>query len=184
MRSLALVGFIWLVGCELDEETKVTPPDVHSDCTPQDVPEDVEHLSDPSQLELEWDYVWDEGYGVVSHPAIGQLTDDNGDGQVDGADVPDVVFTTLDHTLVALHGDGSGVIFEKEGYYANSSVSIGDVDGDGHNDIVAPLWDVELGAGVAALDATGERKWTHSMFAQEGRTVIADLEGDGIHAGD
>ena len=61
----------------------------------------------------EWTGLMNAKMLVRSAPVWGQLTDDNGDGRIDDADTLDVVFTSV-HTnaVVALHGDGSGPIFE------------------------------------------------------------------------
>ena len=43
---------------------------------------------------------------VIVMPAVGNLTDDNGDGLINDLDRPDIVYTTWNENhLVALHGD-------------------------------------------------------------------------------
>ncbi|MEZ4234974.1 MAG: hypothetical protein R3F59_02175 [Myxococcota bacterium] len=49
-------------------------------------------IQDPWNVALEWSF--EAGGGIVVSPVTGQLTDDNGDGQIDELDIPDVAFTS------------------------------------------------------------------------------------------
>ena len=163
MRSLVIFSLVFATGCDILE--KLNCPGGK-----------VESLYAPFAFDQEWDYLA-EAYGVVIQPAIGQLTDDNGDGLIDVADTPDIVFTTyFGDTLVALHGDGSGVLFEKDGYWGRTGGAIGDVDGDGEPDIVAGTTEYDL----AVLDARGDVRWTAPQpFFLETEVLITDLDADG-----
>jgi len=135
-------------------------------------------MEDPWDVGIEWQYTVSEGRGVVVMPAVGNLTDDNGDGKINGLDNPDIVFTTWDQDhLVALHGDGSGVIWEKPGYAGTAGVAIADVDLDGEPDIITATPARE----IVAVDVHGEAKWTSERFSWQTfpQPTVADLEGDG-----
>jgi hypothetical protein len=91
-----------------------------------------------------WEY--DE---ILMVPVVGQLTDDNGDGEIDADDVPDIVVLTDDGgeegsthgVLRRIPGDGSGDVRSRQQSqwgdniqihpYRYSNAALGDVDGDG-----------------------------------------------------
>lgn len=135
-------------------------------------------MTDPWDVGIEWQYTVTDGLGVIVMPAVGNITDDNGDGKIDGLDNPDIVFTTWeqDH-LIALHGDGSGIIWEKSGYAGTAGVAIADVDLDGVPDIIAAT----PGREIVAVDVLGNAKWTSEPFAWQTfpQPTVADLDGDG-----
>ena len=134
-------------------------------------------VTDPWNVTIEWQYT-SAGQGVIVMPAVGNLTDDNGDGLIDENDDPDIAFTTWNsNTLVALHGDGSGTIFEVSGYDGNAGVLIADVDGDGKPEVIAST----TGDKIAAVDASGKAKWTSATFGLSPypQPAVADLDGDG-----
>jgi hypothetical protein len=135
-------------------------------------------VTDPWDVEIEWQYN-SGGSGVIVMPAIGNLTDDNGDGRIDEDDDPDIAFTTWGlNTLVALHGDGSGKIFEISGYDGNAGVLIADVDSDGKPEVVAST----TADRISAVDGDGTVKWTSSAISGLStypQPAVADLDGDG-----
>jgi hypothetical protein len=135
-------------------------------------------ISDPWNVAIEWQYTVSSGSGVIIMPAVGNLTDDNGDGVIDEKDNPDIVFTTwLENKLIALHGDGSGVIFSKPGFNGTAGVAIADVDNDGEPEIIA----ASITNQIVALDTSGNPEWTSQSFAWQmfPQPTVADLEGDG-----
>ena len=138
---------------------------------------DIE-VKDPWNVNIEWQYTVSSGTGVIVMPAVGNLTDDNGDGLVNELDTPDIVFTSwTGSTLVALHGDGSGLIFEKSGFNGNAGVAIADVTGDGRPEIIAAT----TGRQIAAVDGRGTTLWTSAAFSWQSypQPTVADLDADG-----
>lgn len=134
-------------------------------------------VEDAFNVEPEWSY--SDGGGVIVMPAVGNLTDDNGDGVADYNDIPDIAVTTYSYTLVLLSGDSGEVIFELSGYDPYSAVAIADVDADGESEVVAVTSSYEL----TAVDGDGEVEWTSEAFSFTNfypQPVVGDLEGDGV----
>ena len=51
-------------------------------------------VTDPWNARIEWQYTTTgNSMGVIVMPAVGNLTDDNGDGRIDENDMPDVAFS-------------------------------------------------------------------------------------------
>ncbi len=132
---------------------------------------------------------------VAYTPLVGQLTDDNGDGVVDGADAPDVVFYTYDvdnlgeNTAIRIHrGDSGEVLTVNQGVeldgvwmWPSGGLALADIDTDGWPDIVGNAYDGAY-CYPAAFTADGEVKWiaTDTPLPVCGhKPVVADLEGDG-----
>jgi hypothetical protein len=141
---------------------------------------------------VEWQWSANDiapGYDdIMSTPAVGNLTDDNGDGVIDTQDIPDVVFTSFSGgaytsagTLTAVSGDGSGThwsVYEPGGWntYSSGGVAIGDIDADG----VPEVCTAGVEVGVVCVNADGSFKWaggTERYYV--GSPAFADLEGDG-----
>ncbi len=145
--------------------------------------------------QVEWS--WREnplvsGYHMVmSTPVVGHLTDDDGDGTVGSAgDVPDIAFTAYTGTaytspgaLTAVSGDGSGTHWSLmdaggEGFSGTGGVALGDLDGDGRNEVCA----AGTAHAVVCVDGqTGALVWAAgSTLNTYGCPALADLDGDGL----
>ncbi len=118
---------------------------------------------------------------VMSMPAVGEVTGDR---------VADVVFVAADIrenttslTLVALSGESGRVhwIFDEiEGFDfdANASPVIGDLEGDGTNEICVQAFD-DTRSGVICLDGQGNFLDFYDFSVPGNGPSLADLDGDG-----
>ncbi len=130
------------------------------------------------------------GLEIESAPVVVQLSDDNGDGVVSGADVADVVFHTEDvqgRAVTARNGLDGGALWTFRdsiglpvaGRLAH--LAAGDLDGDGVAEIVA----VSHGR-LFALDARGQLRWVsdpiEGPLANEwaGSVALGDMDADGV----
>jgi hypothetical protein len=113
-------------------------------------------------------------------PAIGNLTDDDGDGDIDDDDIPDIVVGNTLGDYYALSGsDGTKHWSFSTGASEPASAAIGDLDSDGVPEVVGGS-----STGIYAVRADGSRYWTSTppglgYAATCGGLGIYDLDGDG-----
>ena len=112
-------------------------------------------------------------------PVVGQLTDDNLDGIIDGTDTPDVVYANGYGQVYALTGSTGAVLWTAGALGAEPSTpAIGDLDGDGRPEVVA-----SGSTGFIALRGdTGTTMWqnaTGGALMVCGGVGIYDLDSDG-----
>ncbi len=144
--------------------------------------------------QLKWGYRDTSGYysSPFTTPVVANLTDDDGDGKIDGNDVPDV-FSSIyhggyDHSIVALDGRNGHELWHQQrqlmwpGYPA-----IGDLDGDGIPEIVVIEadqyeWNRRLlildNKGVAK-DSSEWRLFGSIYFGMHECVTLSDLDADG-----
>lgn len=133
---------------------------------------------------LEWSMpTFPGGNAEVSmQPIVTSLTDDNGDGRVDGDDVPDIVLVGNgdDVYVHAISGDGSGVHFSQRQRDMSfvGGLAAGDIDGDGMVELLG-----SLGDGIICLSHTGSEQWRvedlAAVIESSCTPAIADMDGDG-----
>ena len=129
-----------------------------------------------------------ERYSLVT-PLVANLTDDNGDGEVDLCDTPDIVvvlfaqqiaWPTQDGWISILDG-GSGTEHIRFADPVNFTVTpaLGDIDNDGDIEIVT----IDRMNNVRAFDADGNTEWIGDKWSGSeshgGAMGIADLNNDG-----
>ncbi len=143
---------------------------------------DPGEVADPWDLSVEWQ---NTSVGTsVSMPAVGNLTDDNGDGVVNEDDVPDIAITLYGSYgsggsgAAVLSGDGTRVHFTAPDFRYDSGVSIADVDGDGAPELVGPRTDGR----VQSYSGSGVLEWVSadSFTLLYPISTVADVDGDGM----
>ena len=113
-------------------------------------------------------------------PVVGNLTDDDGDGDVDDDDIPDIVVANVAGTLWVLSGDGGAVHWSYAmGGSEPATAAIGDLDADGIPEVVGAST-----TGIFALRADGSRYWSANPSGLGnqptcGGVGIYDLDADG-----
>ncbi len=141
---------------------------------------------------LQWQ--WQGGPGIEDYVnvygpvVVGQLTDDNADGQIDLRDTPDLVFAASDsaakNALVAVSGDDGRTIWKNTNADISpyASAALGDIDRDGIVEIVIVGSQRHT---LTAFEHDGTPKWTapagpsRSGFPTDGIS-IADLNSDEV----
>lgn len=114
-------------------------------------------------------------------PAIGPLVDTDGDGDVDGSDMPHVVVVGTGGLVTAVTGDGSTVVWTYNIASAEPSApAIGDINNDGLPEVVV----TGSNGFFAFAGATGALLWSNASSGLGtlgvcGGVGIYDLDGDG-----
>ena len=130
---------------------------------------------------------------VMMAPMVASLNDDDGDGDADEDDIPDVVFNTFaggnytsDGVLRAVSGaDGSSVFDVTDPAHRTTpggQVAIGDIDGDGWNEIVSCGSDADGQGELIAFNHDGTLLWRASdprASCGQAAPALADLDADG-----
>ncbi len=117
---------------------------------------------------------------MISTVAMGNLTDDNGNGVIDSGDTPDVIATPYSGAIIAYDGATGVQIWRTTSSLIEQTTSaIGDLDGDGFPEVVV----MGLYGSVALHGEDGSAFWTgqppDSIKSYCGSVGIADLDGDG-----
>jgi hypothetical protein len=188
----------------VDEDFPDTDADGVADCLDEDCAVDPEAngsigvdaacsepkvVTDPWNLDVAWHWTGlaadPDVNDVLVTPLVGNLTDDDADGDIDLDDDPDVVFLAFDSNpysyqakIVVLDGL-TGMEHWSLGPFADTGgLALGDVDADGVTDIVA--FSEMLEPVVIAADGTelwrGPYGLVSTSFAQ---ATVADVDMDG-----
>lgn len=199
----------------LDTGTPTQPPLVHGELpeTPADptelgdcpfsefggewVPQNDACLGSPPQTTsytpvVEWSkaswMVLPESAQIAMTPIIVPLTDDDGDGDIDSSDTPDILVITYDRRswqggseLRAVSGDNGAEHWTVTGEQIQShgNIAAGDIDGDGLVEVCVPTLD-----GVSCFENDGTLKWATTgiaggMALYMDSVTISDMDGDG-----
>lgn len=199
MRALIPLALIWASCSDYGLTTRVTyddPEACQEEPARYNVTPDPDCRGEPEigvfEPVLGWN--WSENaespgfHQIMASPVVGQATDDNGDGQIDDADTPDVIFTAFSGrayrdpgALVVISGDDGSLHWSKTDFdgarpYGASGVAIADL-GDGIPTIL-----VSSTQGLLAVEAaTGERRWVADVpMSTYGHPAVADIDGDGV----
>jgi hypothetical protein len=128
---------------------------------------------------IEWQ---DVSLGVTyTTPAIANCTDDNGDGVIDGDDIPDIAVATSSGVVHLLSRDGAGKHWTAPQNMGGepSSATIADLDGDQRPEVV-----VSGPTGFYAWHCdTGALYWQNAMGGSPticGGNSVYDVDGDGM----
>ena len=163
-----------------DQCKVVDDMDAVGDCTDKAPPDSF----DP---EVQWTFNGPAGFNQsIVMPLVANLTDDNGDGEIDLCDVPDVVIVagpggadTPPSRLYVLDGlTGVEHFFAQELVQFGGTPALGDIDGDGLPEIVALSADVKL----VAFEHDGSVKWKSAQNVQGWQSSavgLADVDEDG-----
>jgi hypothetical protein len=117
---------------------------------------------------------------IFTTPVVGNLTDDDGDGDIDIYDVPDIVVANIDGRVSVLSGDDGRIHWSYMlGGTTPSTAAIGDLDNDGVSEVVTAST-----AGVVALRNDGREYWTSTPSGLGTQPIcggvgLYDLDGDG-----
>jgi hypothetical protein len=181
---------------DTSEPVETGDPPVDETCEDRTLPGEPVDLNDECYVEytpgtftpvVEWQKSsWSTDPGsnnIMMMPAVGSLTDDNGDGLINDDDVPDIVVVTYGSygTLRAISGDTGAEIWNVVGQQlqGQGAVALGDIDNDGIVEIIACTVNE-----VKAFEHDGTLKWTSpytrwDMVGTSDMPAIADMDGDG-----
>ena len=179
-----------LPDCEDFDADFGPPPEVDEAC----VSEPAIGTFDP-QVKWQWgENLSASGYNeAITTPMVANLTDDNGDGVIDEADTPDVVFVSETYygwgqagVLMGLSGSDGSELFAwpdigGHGFVGGSGVAIADIDADGSPDVCV----AGTTYAVICAEVDGSLKWAAGSSASgswgaAAYPVIGDMDGDGF----
>jgi hypothetical protein len=171
------------------------PPEVCADEAPAgfEIPTDPSCMTEPSigvftpvveWTKRDWTSVPGPNESVTT-PIVVQLTDDNGDFQIDDDDTPDVAYVTYNGqgVLRAISGDGTAEVLSVpvNGFNRTTGISAADIDADG----IVEILGIDGSGVVIAFEHTGDVKWSSvalggHVATHDNAPAISDMDGDGI----
>jgi hypothetical protein len=111
-------------------------------------------------------------------PVVGQLTDDDGDGRITSADMPDIVVGNSSGVYYAVSGDGGAVHWSTPNLGSEPmTAAIGDLDDDGWPEVVVS----GINGTMAVRGSDGSAYWRGAAISTAycGGVAIGDLNADG-----
>jgi hypothetical protein len=140
---------------------------------------EVALVDDPWHLVVEWQWSGTPS-DVLTTPVVGNLTDDDGDGRIGPADIPDVVVVARDGDgaeLVVLDGATGTELWTRSGWAATGGLVLADLTGDGVADIVG--FDAEMYPRAVTHDGQALWRGTRAAHTPYPVPTVADLDADG-----
>lgn len=124
---------------------------------------------------------------IAQTPLVVQLTDDDGDGDVDADDTVDVAFLAWDNAgssaaahLVVLESGTWTEELDLPGFYFAGEIATGDLNGDGFPEVLG----YDGGNDVHAYEMDGTELWSigplTTYMGGEPSLAVVDLDGDGV----
>jgi hypothetical protein len=166
------------------------PPDACKVVDDMDAVGDCTDKAPPDSFEPEpqWTFMGPPGFDqCIVMPLVANLTDDDGNGEIDLCDIPDVVIVagpnelsdTPPSRLYVLDGlTGAVHFFAQELVQLGGTPAVGDIDADGIAEIVALSADGKL----IAFEHDGSVKWKSAQDVQGWQSSavgLADVDEDG-----
>lgn len=172
---------------EVDEANNVS----HTMANCLKVPDSIDYSP---QLKWRWhDSTLSNRGRVYSSPVVGQMNDDNFDGEIDAEDIPDIIVSITDgynnNDIMVLDGrTGSELWRANCKLLVQSRPAVGDLEGDGSPEIVlieehpslSKLKRILVLNDTGGVQATGEwRDFGNISFGIVEAVNLHDLDGDG-----
>jgi hypothetical protein len=145
----------------------------------------------PNSFEPDIQWAWpgqDGDTQVAVTPVVGNLTDDNGDGEIDLCDVPDIVvpayagpgYLNFTGSLYVLDGATGSVHYKVPNIATVVYPALADIDNDGLPEILTARI-VDTTGNLVALEHDGTVKWTSTtQYAVSSAAIaVADIDHDG-----
>ena len=146
------------------------------------------------QPAVQWSWSGEDGEDqALATPLVANLTDDNGDGEIDLCDTPDIVvvayasngYTADEGHIYVIDGETGQTHFRID-EWVNTLIypALGDIDGDGLPEIVTATWVNDLtaqGGRLVAFEHDGTLKWISGDLYMNWNSAVtlADLDADG-----
>jgi hypothetical protein len=176
------------VGVESGSDDATGPLDlchVPDDAMDAPGPCDYEAPADSFDPVPKWEWAGDGAFAhSATTPLVANLTDDNGDGEIDLCDTPDVVvlayampYNDGPGRIYVLDGANGDVHFEIEHDLDDLNPALGDIDDDGIPEIVAQTFQ----GGAVAFEHDGTMKWQSPsrVWPRFNAISMSDLDNDG-----
>jgi len=125
-------------------------------------------------------------HAIYVNPVVGQMTDDDGDGDVDSDDSTDIALVACDYTqnadcdLILLDGKTLIPHFTRSGFAGYGGLAMARID-TGSGTSAPHLIAISSGNRAVAIDSAGNQAWgsPSRIASRHPQPIIADLKADG-----